>query len=154
MSAGIGRQNIIILFWKYEGCTVSFLGIQNGNQTLILDSYRPFIANALQGHDCLTTKAISAAAVGQAVVEGAAAGAARPTAALPGERTATGRMLDTKEGMGTGSAIKTPGTPGTAATAVEDFRGEVEATADTGLDTASNTAGSLATGAAAAEWLK
>jgi hypothetical protein len=28
MSVGIGRQNIIILFWKYEGCTVSFHGIQ------------------------------------------------------------------------------------------------------------------------------
>jgi hypothetical protein len=27
MIAGIGRQNIIILFWKYKGCTVSFLGI-------------------------------------------------------------------------------------------------------------------------------
>jgi hypothetical protein len=27
MSEGIGRQNIIILFWKLGGCTVSFLGI-------------------------------------------------------------------------------------------------------------------------------
>jgi hypothetical protein len=26
MSVGIGRQNIIILFWKLGGCTVSFLG--------------------------------------------------------------------------------------------------------------------------------
>jgi hypothetical protein len=97
----------------------------------------------------------SVAAVEQAVVEGAAAGAARPTAALHGERTATGRMLDTKEGMGTGSAIKTPGTvTPMAATAAEDFRGEVESTADTGQDTASSTAGSTAIVAAAAEWLK
>ncbi len=28
-------------FWEYI----------NGNQTFILDSYQPFIANALQGHD-------------------------------------------------------------------------------------------------------
>jgi hypothetical protein len=27
MSVGIKRENIIILFWKYGGCTVSFLGI-------------------------------------------------------------------------------------------------------------------------------
>jgi hypothetical protein len=27
MSVEIGRQNIIILFWKKGGCTVSFLGI-------------------------------------------------------------------------------------------------------------------------------
>jgi hypothetical protein len=93
----------------------------------------------------------SAAAVGQAVAEGTAAGAAQPTAAPPGERTATGRKLDTKAGMGTGSAIKTPGTVTLkAATAAEDFRGEAEATADTNQATASSTA----IVAAAAEWLK
>jgi hypothetical protein len=27
MNVGIGGHNIIILFWKYGGCTVSFLGI-------------------------------------------------------------------------------------------------------------------------------
>ncbi len=97
----------------------------------------------------------SAAAVGQAVAEAAAAGAALPTAAPPGGRTATGRNLDTKAGLGTGSAISTPDTvTPTAATAAEDFRGEAEATADTGPATASNTADSTAIVAAAAEWLK
>ncbi len=97
----------------------------------------------------------SGAAVGQAVAEAAAAGAAPPTAAPPGERTATGRKLDTKAGMGTGLAISTPDTvTPTAVTAAEDFRGEAEATADTGQATASSTAGSTAIVAAAAEWLK
>ncbi len=41
MSAGTGRQNIIILFWKYQ---FHFWEYINGNQTLILDSHRPFIA--------------------------------------------------------------------------------------------------------------
>jgi hypothetical protein len=53
--------------------------------------------------------------------------------------------------MGTGSAIKTPDTvTPMAATAAEDFRGEVELTANTGQVTASSTA----IVAAAAEWLK
>jgi hypothetical protein len=64
-------------------------------------------------------------------------------------------MLDTKEGMGTGSAIKTPDTvTAMAAAAAEDFRGEVELIADTGQVTASSTAGSTAIAADAAERLK
>jgi hypothetical protein len=45
----IGRQNIIIMFWKYQGCEISFLGIHksiNRNQTLLLDSHRPIICSA------------------------------------------------------------------------------------------------------------
>jgi hypothetical protein len=46
MSIGIGRQNIIILFWKQEGCTVSFLGILKWEPvTFILDYHRPFICS-------------------------------------------------------------------------------------------------------------
>ncbi len=37
---GTGRQNIIILFWKLQ---LHFWENINGNQTLILDSHRPFI---------------------------------------------------------------------------------------------------------------
>ncbi len=32
MSVGIWRQNIMILFWNYGGCTVSFLGIHEWEQ--------------------------------------------------------------------------------------------------------------------------
>jgi hypothetical protein len=60
-----------------------------------------------------------------------------------------------KAGRKYGSAISTPDTvTPTAATAAEDFRGEAEATADTGPATASNTDDSTAIVAAAAEWLK
>jgi hypothetical protein len=43
MSVGTGRQNIIILFWKYQ---FHFREYINGNQTFILDSHRPFICSA------------------------------------------------------------------------------------------------------------
>ena len=96
-----------------------------------------------------------AAAVELAVVEGAAATAGRPTGALHGERFATGRMPDTKEGLGTGTVIITPGTgPPTVATAAADFRREVVLIADTGQVTASSTAGNTAIAADAAERLK
>jgi hypothetical protein len=42
MSVGTGRQNIIILFWKYQ---FHFCEYINGNQTFILYSYRPFICS-------------------------------------------------------------------------------------------------------------
>jgi hypothetical protein len=93
----------------------------------------------------------SAVAVEQAVVEGAAAVAARPTGAPHGERIAAGRMPDTKEDLGTGSAIKTPdtGSP-TAAAASADFRREAELIADTGQVTAISTAVNTVTAADAA----
>ena len=97
----------------------------------------------------------SAAAAGQAVAEAAVAGAAPPTAAPPGGRTATGRILDTKAGLGTGSEISSPVTvTPTEATAAEDFRGEVEVTADLGSATVNNTADSTAIAAVAADWVK
>ena len=101
----------------------------------------------------------SAAAAGEAAVEAAAvaaavAEAAQLTAAPPGERPATGRKLDIKAGTGTDSATNTPGTVAPTATAAEDFRGEAEATTDSGQATANSTAGSTAVAAAAAEWLK
>jgi hypothetical protein len=40
MSVGTGRQNIIILFWKYQ---FHFWEYINRNQTFILHSHRPFI---------------------------------------------------------------------------------------------------------------
>jgi hypothetical protein len=94
----------------------------------------------------------SAAAAGRAAE---AAGAAPPTAAHPGGSTATGRTLDTKEGLGTGSEISSPVpvTP-TVATATEDSKGEAGVTADLGSATASNTADSTAIAAVAAEWVK
>ena len=89
------------------------------------------------------------------VVEGAAAAAGQPTGALHGERFATGRMPDTKEGLVTGTVIITQGTgPPTVATVAADFRREVVLIADTGQVTASSTAGSTAIVVAAAEWLK
>ena len=94
----------------------------------------------------------SAAVAGRAVAE---AGAAPPTAAPPGGRTATGRILDTKAGLGTGSEISSPVTvTPTEATAAEDFRGEVEVTADLGSATVNNTADSTAIAAVAADWVK
>jgi hypothetical protein len=39
MSVGTGRQNIIILFWKYQ---FDFWECIKGDQTFILDSHRPF----------------------------------------------------------------------------------------------------------------
>ncbi len=39
MSVETGRQNIIILFWKYQ---FHFWEYINGNQTFILDSHQPF----------------------------------------------------------------------------------------------------------------
>jgi hypothetical protein len=88
-------------------------------------------------------------------VEGAVAAAGRPTGALHGERFATGRMPDTKEGLATGTVIITPGTgQPTVATAAADFRREVVLIADTVQVTASSTAGSTAIAAGAADWLK
>ncbi len=46
MSVGTARQNIIILFWKYQ---FNFWGYINGNQTFILDSHRPFLCNVVLG---------------------------------------------------------------------------------------------------------
>ncbi len=43
MSVGTGRLNIIILFWKYQFHCWEHI---NGNQTVILDSHRPFICSA------------------------------------------------------------------------------------------------------------
>jgi hypothetical protein len=43
MSVGAGRRNIIIMFWKYQ---LHFWEYINGNQTLVLDSCRPFICSA------------------------------------------------------------------------------------------------------------
>jgi hypothetical protein len=42
MRVGTGRQNIIILFWKYQ---FHFWEYIKGNQTFILDSHRPFICS-------------------------------------------------------------------------------------------------------------
>ncbi len=42
MSVGTGRQNIIILFWKYQ---FHFWEYKNGNHTFILDFHRPFICS-------------------------------------------------------------------------------------------------------------
>ncbi len=47
MSVGNGRQNIIILFWKYQ---FHFWENINGNQTFILDFHRPFICSAVTLH--------------------------------------------------------------------------------------------------------
>ena len=50
MSVGIGRENIIILFWKYckEAAHFHFWEYINGNKTFILDSHRPFICNVVR----------------------------------------------------------------------------------------------------------
>ncbi len=42
MSVGIGRQNIIIMFWKEQ---FHFCEYINGNQTFVLDSLWPFICS-------------------------------------------------------------------------------------------------------------
>jgi hypothetical protein len=36
MNVEIGRQNIIILFWKYQGCAVSFLGIHKSEPDIYI----------------------------------------------------------------------------------------------------------------------
>jgi hypothetical protein len=59
-----------------------------------------------------------------------------------------------KAGTGTDSAANTPGPAAPTATVAEDFRGEAEAITATGWATANSTAGSTATAAAAADWLK
>jgi|LakMenEpi03Aug12_release.lakeMendotaPanAssembly.Ray.scaffolds.fasta_scaffold198334_1 hypothetical protein len=49
MNVEIGRQILIILFWKYRGRAVSFLGIHKSEPniyTFILDSHQPFICGA------------------------------------------------------------------------------------------------------------
>ncbi len=42
MNVEIGRQNIIILFWKNKAAPFHFLEYITRNQTFILDSHRPF----------------------------------------------------------------------------------------------------------------
>jgi hypothetical protein len=44
MNVKIGRQNIMVLFWKAQ---FHFLVYINRNQTFILDSHRPFICSDL-----------------------------------------------------------------------------------------------------------
>jgi hypothetical protein len=50
MSVGIGRQNIIFLFWTrlHEAALFHFWEYRNGNQTLVLDSHQPFICSVLK----------------------------------------------------------------------------------------------------------
>jgi hypothetical protein len=43
MSVETGRQNIIILFWKWQ---FNFWEYINWNQTFVLDSHRPFLCSA------------------------------------------------------------------------------------------------------------
>ncbi len=87
--------------------------------------------------------------------EVAAAGAAPPTAALPGGTTATDRTRGTKEVLGTGSETSSPSpvTP-TVAMAAADSKEEAGVTADLGSAMASNTAHSTAIAAVVAEWVK
>jgi hypothetical protein len=47
MSVGIGRQNIIILFWNNDAAEFHFWEYINGNQTFILVGFSP--ALHLQG---------------------------------------------------------------------------------------------------------
>jgi hypothetical protein len=45
MSVGTGRQNIIILFWKYQFHFWEFI---NRNQTFILDCHQPYICSGVE----------------------------------------------------------------------------------------------------------
>jgi hypothetical protein len=90
--------------------------------------------------------ALSSAAAVERSAE--AAGAAPPTAALPGGTTATDRIWGTKEVLGTGLETSSPVTP-TVAMAAAASKEEAGMTADLG-----NTAHSTAIAVVAAEWVK